>query len=706
MGAMVWRAVACLAGSVALATGAAGAAWATTFSPNRFDDPTSGGTSCTPPAPPNACSLRGAVQAAQAGDSIHLAAGTYTLTSGKLQIVRAIALVGAGPGTTTILQRARDRVVQTGADVSLSGLTVSGGELFGTDGAQGTPASPLGGDGDAASGVGIDAAGHLTLTDVVVSHNIAIGGKGGDGAQPASTGAGGDGGPGGEAYAVGIDAGDVTFTRVVVVDNMAISGDGGSGAKAAGNGNGGDGGAGGDTFGAGMRVHNGSMRDVLIADNTVIAGNGGNGGAQAGTNQGGAGGDSGSPRGGGLYAQGSLGLTNVTVTGNMVQSGDGGDGGTGSVHGGPGGDSVGAVGGGIAEIFSGDVQLVSSTVAGNVTTGGAGGNGGAQISGTAADGASVPSTGGNIVVQSAHVEARDSIIAGGIADSAASRNCELIASGPGDQPLLSLGHNLEDGNDCIATPAAGDIQNTPAGLGPLADNGGPLPTMALLAGSHAIDAGQSGCVDAAGQPLAADARGFPRGMPCDIGAFEGQPPAQSSAPVIAGAPSRGVQLTCAGATFTGDAPLTITIQWLRDGTAIAGATTSHYTVSDADLGHALTCAVTAVNIYGSATATSSAVRPPAPAPVLTGLALKPKTAHNGKAERLSFTLNTSARVTFVLTRASRGTRAHGGPKGVNGNQGANKVRWVPHKLVPGRYTLTATPAGGRPAKPLKFSVKG
>jgi hypothetical protein len=53
-------------------------------------------------------------------------------------------------------------------------------------------------------------------------------------------------------------------------------------------------------------------------------------------------------------------------------------------------------------------------------------------------------------------------------------------------------------------------------LGPLADNGGPVRTMALLAGSPAINATISGC-------LPADARGVPRGMwpgICDIGAFE------------------------------------------------------------------------------------------------------------------------------------------------------------------------------------------
>ena len=64
------------------------------------------------------------------------------------------------------------------------------------------------------------------------------------------------------------------------------------------------------------------------------------------------------------------------------------------------------------------------------------------------------------------------------------------------------------------------------GLGRLADNGGPTPTIALLAGSPAIDTGSNAlAVDpTTGLPLATDQRGtgFPRivGGTVDIGAFE------------------------------------------------------------------------------------------------------------------------------------------------------------------------------------------
>lgn len=62
-------------------------------------------------------------------------------------------------------------------------------------------------------------------------------------------------------------------------------------------------------------------------------------------------------------------------------------------------------------------------------------------------------------------------------------------------------------------------------LGPLADNGGPTSTHALLAGSVAIDAiPEDDCVDAEGEPLTRDQRGVerPQGPQplCDVGSFE------------------------------------------------------------------------------------------------------------------------------------------------------------------------------------------
>jgi hypothetical protein len=69
--------------------------------------------------------------------------------------------------------------------------------------------------------------------------------------------------------------------------------------------------------------------------------------------------------------------------------------------------------------------------------------------------------------------------------------------------------------------AATTISGVDPLLGPLADNGGPTLTHALLPGSPAIDAGNP----AIPNPPPADQRGFARiyGPAIDIGSFEAQP---------------------------------------------------------------------------------------------------------------------------------------------------------------------------------------
>jgi hypothetical protein len=89
--------------------------------------------------------------------------------------------------------------------------------------------------------------------------------------------------------------------------------------------------------------------------------------------------------------------------------------------------------------------------------------------------------------------------------------------------VTSLGHNISDDGTGNLT-AAGDQPNTKPLLAPLGNYGGPEPTMALLPGSPAIDAGTS-----SGAP-AQDQRGVNRVGAVDIGAFE----------------SRGFTMTIAG----------------------------------------------------------------------------------------------------------------------------------------------------------------
>ena len=80
---------------------------------------------------------------------------------------------------------------------------------------------------------------------------------------------------------------------------------------------------------------------------------------------------------------------------------------------------------------------------------------------------------------------------------------------------FDAGHNLSSDNSYTFT-SVGSLNNTDPKLGPLANNGGPTLTIALLPGSPAIDAGD----DSSAPPT--DQRGFPRpaGPAADIGAFE------------------------------------------------------------------------------------------------------------------------------------------------------------------------------------------
>jgi len=98
----------------------------------------------------------------------------------------------------------------------------------------------------------------------------------------------------------------------------------------------------------------------------------------------------------------------------------------------------------------------------------------------------------------------------------------------------SGGGNIESPGDSCGFDQPTDQVNVSAAdlnLSPLADNGGPTMTHALLPGSVAIDwIPEAMCLDAAGDPLTTDQRGEERPVAivgtepkCDVGAFEVQP---------------------------------------------------------------------------------------------------------------------------------------------------------------------------------------
>jgi hypothetical protein len=678
---------------------AAPAGAATTIVPDTFGDALP--ADCTQGHAAGTCSLRQAVSDAQDGDTIQLLEGTYTLALDQLLVGDDVALIGAGPSGTTIEQHTPGkRVIEfdTGTTASMTGLTVTGGNLVGSDGANGTFITPAG-DGNGAAGGGIRAGGTtLTLALVDVVGNTATGGDGGDGFSPGS-GAGGAGGDGGSGSEAAIDAsGHLTLDRVTVADNIGHGGAGGKGGDGSDSNAGGAGGAGGSGVGA---IGGGSgvivIRDSTITGNKGFAGTGGAGGH--GGTSGGHGGDGGRSilrSGGGIFSNGDVTIVNSTITGNEAHGGAAGAGGGGGLlgAGGDGGNAEGADGGGIALFNGASGHIASTTVAGNSVFAGTAGAAGTGFTPGAAGDAFV-AAGGNLEVASATLEIRDSVIAGGVAAPSFS-NCDVD-----NLSVTSHGHNVDSTNQCLQIQFEGDRHDLDAKLGSLQGNGGPTKTMAPLSGSPLVDGGPALC-QGVGTPLTADQRGRPRGAVCDIGAYEAIPPAVTAPPSVGGSPVTGQTLTCVPATFSGDTPQEIGTVWLRDGQQ--AATGTQYAIPPADAGHAIACRQTAANAYGSASADSAAVsvtaapQPPGGGPAkLTKLKIRPKTLHRRTKAKVTFTLSAPARVTFKICKV-KGKKCKrlkkGAPKALQGKRGPNTTRLKAKGLKRGRYRLTATPAGG------------
>lgn len=176
--------------------------------------------------------------------------------------------------------------------------------------------------------------------------------------------------------------------------------------------------------------------------------------------------------------------------------------------------------GGAFYTFGGTVTLNNSTVSGSSAyrcSGVCGGTGGAIVNGS-----------GNLAMNNSTVSGNS---AGGIVNGGtATLQNSIVANNSGSNcggTITSHGYNLSSDGTCNFNHA-GDLDNHDPMLGPLQNNGGPTPTMALLSGSLAIDAGNpSGCTDGQGQLLKTDQRGQPRPNKedtggCDMGAYERQ----------------------------------------------------------------------------------------------------------------------------------------------------------------------------------------
>jgi hypothetical protein len=202
-----------------------------------------------------------------------------------------------------------------------------------------------------------------------------------------------------------------------------------------------------------------------------------------------------------------------------------------------------------------------------------------------------------------------SIIAGGLNGS----NCG------GESPITDLGYNIDTGSSC-GFSAVGSLSNTQPRLDDIATNGGPTRTMALPAGSpaiNAIPAATAGCTGTT------DQRGFarPQGTGCDIGAYEvivttgdTKPPTVPKSLKVTSVTANTVSLTWTASTDNvGVTGYTI----YRNGTAVGstgGADATSFTDVTAAPSTSYQYKVDAFDGSGNHSAQSAAVAANTPAP--------------------------------------------------------------------------------------------
>ena len=251
---------------------------------------------------------------------------------------------------------------------------------------------------------------------------------------------------------------------------------------------------------------------------------------------------SGGEFGGGIYNTGTATVTDSTISGNTAEFGGG-------IFGAPGststvvdstitGNSAESAGGGIFNDAADSMTVVDSTIAGNTAS----------------------STGGGIANYEGPISVFDSTIDGNTASSLAAiwngfagfygtftMAGDIVAT-PGGPPagrecgtggLVDAGYNVDDDGSCgfTGTGSTSDSLTIDSHLGTLANNGGPTQTVALLPGSSGSPNPAQAVIPAGftapGQSTPAcdlpDQRGDMRGVPCDIGSYALTQPAITSA---------------------------------------------------------------------------------------------------------------------------------------------------------------------------------
>jgi hypothetical protein len=528
---------------------------------------------------------------------------TVTLTTGELRVRDDLTVTGPGAGLLTVTGNNASRVfnvydgdTDTRRAVRIEGLTIAGGRHLtggGIDNSEalhlvgctvsGNSASQTGGGiysdgtlaltsctvsgnsapgyfGDYGYGGGIWSNGDVTLTNCTLSGNTAAEHTGGIGVRGALTMTGStvSENVGGGINAIGVatitdctvsgntgddgggiySLGDLTVTNSTVSGNAADGNGGGiycdgtltvADSTVAGNTAYYDGGG---IFSFGTLM----VANSTVAENTTSTGTGGGVSALGGTvtvaNSTVAENTAGQDGGGIIAVSSILTVTNCTVAGNTAASG----GGISSLSSDltakgvtvSGNTASERVGGGIVAL-GGTATITNSTVSGNTAGGDGGGiysrDGALTVTQSTVSG-NAAAAGGNLALASGGATLAHSILADAVSGG------DVSPAGAG--VVLSGVNLVEDGS--VAGP--GVVHADPL-LGPLADNGGPTKTHLLVAGSPAVDAGDSALLP----PSAFDQRGPGysrlRGAGLDLGAVETQPAGPVTVAVVAGLAREG-----------------------------------------------------------------------------------------------------------------------------------------------------------------------
>jgi hypothetical protein len=289
-----------------------------------------------------------------------------------------------------------------------------------------------------------------------------------------------------------INFGDLFMSDCIISNNVIHGGNGGNvtGLGLAGDGGKAQGGAIGNYW-------------MLYMTRCIVASNSATGGARGTATGGGSDGTGGDAYGGAIYSEGGVFLTNCTIYGNYAGGGAG---------------NGFSSGGGIYN-YSTMLNLINCTIAQNTAFSGTGGgvyDGGATgIYRHTTIASNSASSGGGLYVSGADMG--NTIVAANDAGTGRDMQGGYVSS---DYNFIGWGNGWYNIGPLDHTFITADAM-----LGPLQNNGGPTPTMALLPGSPAIDSGKSFgiMVDQRGRTRPfdfAELANVSGGDGSDIGAFE------------------------------------------------------------------------------------------------------------------------------------------------------------------------------------------